>query len=416
MPTGALKNVLFATVLALILTRSVLLPSDKQERIRFFTRQLEFDYLAWTLDAIGVKFSQSALGIQGFMGDAAGVALVENYIQLVREIQVAERDLEEIYTDPAIQDPASSGTELRLRLEDLYRQRVAAAPLAESILQTQVALVAADLGLVLGGQPIPPILYHVTPAPLALIVSPRSEISQEANISILPDLTLEDQIALEQRVAEGLDRSTLVVEVGGIGVYPSLVTQTSNLNFLVEVVAHEWIHNYLTLRPLGFAYTGSGELRTMNETVAALAGREIGALVIERFYPAQVPPPPAPAAEASESPVPPAIPQFDFRAEMRVTRLQVDELLAQGRIHQAEAFMEERRQFFWENGYHLRRLNQAYFAFYGAYADQPGGAAGEDPVGTAVRLLRERSSSLKDFLRVIAAMSSFGELKDYLNE
>ena len=45
----------------------------------------------------------------------------------------------------------------------------------------------------------------------------------------------------------------------------------------------------------------------------------------------------------------------------------------------------------------MRKLNQAYFAFYGAYADQPGGAAGEDPVGPAVRALRERSQGLADF-------------------
>ena len=49
--------------------------------------------------------------------------------------------------------------------------------------------------------------------------------------------------------------------------------------------------------------------------------------------------------------------------------------------------MEQRRQLFVENGYYIRKLNQAYFAFYGAYADVPGGAAGEDPVGPAVRAL-----------------------------
>jgi len=45
------------------------------------------------------------------------------------------------------------------------------------------------------------------------------------------------------------------------------------------------------------------------------------------------------------------------------------------------------------NGYYIRKLNQAYFAFYGAYADVPGGPAGEDPVGPAVRALRSQSQS-----------------------
>ncbi|NTU74715.1 MAG: hypothetical protein HGA86_01160, partial [Anaerolineaceae bacterium] len=101
---------------------------------------------------------------------------------------------------------------------------------------------------------------------------------------------------------------------------------------------------------------------------------------------------------------------FDFRAEMHTTRVGADELLAQGKIVEAENFMEQRRLFFWENGYRFRRLNQAYFAFHGAYADSPGGAAGEDPVGPAVRALRQRSATLVDFIDQSAWMTSFDQL------
>ena len=99
---------------------------------------------------------------------------------------------------------------------------------------------------------------------------------------------------------------------------------------------------------------------------------------------------------------------------MHTTRVHVDELLAAGKITEAEAYMEQRRQVFWDNGYPIRKLNQAYFAFYGAYADIPGGAAGEDPVGPAVRTLRAQSSSLAAFLETIAQMSSFQQLQDAL--
>jgi hypothetical protein len=67
--------------------------------------------------------------------------------------------------------------------------------------------------------------------------------------------------------------------------------------------------------------------------------------------------------------------------------------------------------FLWEHGYHIRKLNQAYFAFYGAYADQPGGEAGQDPVGAAVRLLREKSTSLAGFINRMAWMWNFEQLK-----
>jgi hypothetical protein len=106
---------------------------------------------------------------------------------------------------------------------------------------------------------------------------------------------------------------------------------------------------------------------------------------------------------------------FDIREELRITRLRVDELLAEGKVEQAEQYMEERRVFFWENGYRIRKLNQAYFAFYGAYADQPGGASGADPVGAAVRLLRDQSENLAEFLKKIAWMTSFEELQRSVN-
>jgi hypothetical protein len=96
---------------------------------------------------------------------------------------------------------------------------------------------------------------------------------------------------------------------------------------------------------------------------------------------------------------------------MHITRVYVDELLADHKIQEAEAYMEQRRQVFWENGYQIRKLNQAYFAFYGAYADVPGGTAGEDPVGPAVRFLRAQNTSLADFLKKIAAMSSYEDLQ-----
>ena len=78
--------------------------------------------------------------------------------------------------------------------------------------------------------------------------------------------------------------------------------------------------------------------------------------------------------------------------------------------------MEETRLVFLENGYLLRKINQAYFAFFGAYADSPGGAAGEDPVGPAVRALREQSDSLADFVNTISWMTSFEQLQEAIKQ
>jgi hypothetical protein len=398
-----------------ILQRSGIEPGDLSQRVHGFTRGMEFDFGKWGLNALGMKATQIGLGAVDYLSADIQKQVVLDYLELIDEIYRTEAALHEIYADPSIDDPEAASAVIRQELAALHQQRDQLAPLAEDVLQNQISAVAADFGLTLGGQSLPPVLYHATPLPLALIVSPRNIIRPDAHISLVPDLTVADRARLEAQVDESLNVSSLVVNIGGVGMYPTMVMQTSNINWLAEVVAHEWIHNVLTLRPLGASYMVSPQLRTMNETTANIAGKEIGAALIERFYPEFAPPPPPPADDEQDvpEPTPPMEPpEFDFRAEMHETRTNVDEMLAAGKIEEAEAYMEARRQFFWENGYRIRKLNQAYFAFHGAYADVPGGAAGaEDPVGPAVRTLRAQSDSLADFINKISWMWSFEQLQ-----
>jgi hypothetical protein len=212
-----------------------------------------------------------------------------------------------------------------------------------------------------------------------------------------------------------------------------MLLESTSLGWTLEATAHEWVHNWLEFRPLGMNYEKSPQTRTMNETTANIAGNELGALVLRRFYPELAPPPrstPTPGPTPTPAPTPTRDPNaFDFRAEMRVTRVEADRLLAEARaakdaqdtetykvrIEQAEEYMRQRRKFFAEHGYLIRKLNQAYFAFYGAYADQPG-AAGEDPVGPAVKRLRDRSPSLRAFLDMMSPLTAFDELERMLGE
>jgi hypothetical protein len=213
-----------------------------------------------------------------------------------------------------------------------------------------------------------------------------------------------------------LNVSALIVPLGGIGTYPTMVAETSNLQWVAATVAHEWLHNYLTLRPLGFNYMASGALRTMNETTAEMIGIELGTLLIERYYPDLAPPPRGfdNVLRRDTAPTEPSAPGFDFRAAMHTTRVLTDQLLSEGKIEEAEAYLEARREHMWEHGYQIRKLNQAYFAFYGAYAAGGGGAAGPDPVGEAVRLLRRRSRNIAEFVNTMAWFTSYEQLREYL--
>jgi hypothetical protein len=362
-----------------------------------------------------LKLRQSSLGVANYISSEKQHEVIVDYLETVRRIHQIKAELNAIYSDPKIEDPEVYSQDLRIELEEVSQQNRLIKPHAEDILQSQISNIVADFGLTYGGQPVPPVLYHNTPLPLALIISPRDVIRQELDISLISDLSLEQQIELEDQVDAELDVSSLVVPIGGVGVYPTMVQETTSLDWLSEVVAHEWIHNFLTLRPLGMNYLTSNELRVMNETAASIAGKEIGRKVLETFYSEMLPPPPPkPSSVESEGNEPVEPPEFDFRAEMHETRINVDEMLGEGLVEEAEAYMEERREIFWENGYQIRKLNQAYFAFYGAYADEPGGAAGavEDPVGEAVRSLRQQSPSLASFLKRIAWMWSFEQLRN----
>ena len=388
------------------------------DRVRSFTREIEFDYPNWVWNAAWTKLEQASIGLPYLFDRGTNKEIVVDYLRTTQNLMQAEYQIEQIYANPDVTDKEANSAYVRTQRDELIARQRSIAPLAEATLQSQVTEALAELGLTAVGQPIPPVLYHTSSTPLALIVSERSVIQQIANISVLPSLTLDQQIQLEDEVTKSLDVSTLVVPIGGVGVYPTMVMETTDLRWTLDTIAHEWAHNYLSLRPLGINYSTTPELRTMNETTASIVGGEVGTYVLHNHYPEVLGTGFVPdlgtisfqnsvlASVNTQDTAP-----FDFRAEMHETRVTADQLLAEGKIEEAEAYMEQRRQVFWENGYLLRKLNQAYFAFHGAYADVPGGAAGQDPVGPAVRALREQSDSLADFINTISWMTSFEQLQ-----
>ena len=137
--------------------------------------------------------------------------------------------------------------------------------------------------------------------------------------------------AIEEQIDATFDVSSLITGIGGLSAYPAMLLESSSINWVAEVTAHEWTHHYLTPRPLGWHYLSSGETRTINETVASIMGTEVGRRVVARYYPEYLPPEAEPQVE-EEDEQPPEPPAFDFRPEMRETRVRVDELLAAGTV------------------------------------------------------------------------------------
>ena len=111
--------------------------------------------------------------------------------------------------------------------------------------------------------------------PKVLIVSPRDRIKVEQSELLQPEVTTARAEQIEASV-DGLGYSSLVVPIGGLATYPTMVLEGTRPLDAVVAVTHEWIHGYLFFSPLGIRYWSSQEARTINETVADLVSRELG--------------------------------------------------------------------------------------------------------------------------------------------
>lgn len=397
-------------LLTLLLTAEGPPPGELSFRVdRLLTGQ-HFDFVGWEVGAVLGKLGHAFIAPQRYMDDQARVQFVRDYFTLVGEIQRLDYEINRAYVDPDVTDPDAATKEQRARLAQLRREEDARQPLAEAILEELIAAVLADEGFGVLGQVIPPVGIRFTSLPFQLVISPRERIESVHQASLRHGLGVDEREAIEEQVDTTFDVSSLAVPIGGLAAYPAMMIESSWLPWAVEAGAHEWAHHYLTPYPLGWSYEESGEARTINETVASIAGRELGRRTLARYYLDLVT---KPRKEREEEPGEP--PAFDFRAEMRQTRVEVDRLLAAGEVERAESYMEMRRRVFVEHGYPIRKLNQAYFAFHGAYADQPG-AAGEDPIGPAVWALRIGSPNLRTFLRHAAGVTTLAELEALLAE
>jgi hypothetical protein len=426
-----LRRVLLLTLLALILT-SASIPSEKAFDLQLFpfVDERRFDWVGWETNAVLEEVDWWLRGRPLSDDQRSEISPVEGKDEVLafldRQRAIAElegRIRNEIAQLPQ-PSPASpfegapilppSVASLEHELDELRRQQEAAAPHVERFMAAQVAQVLADEGLGRDGQVWPPVTFRFNDMPTYLVISPRDKIRNYRSIYMIPDIPETERASLEDAIEEALDVSALVVNVGGIGSWPTMVIDDASLRSLFDIIAHEWTHTYLLLRPLGLRYNDSRDLTTMNETVASIVGGDVADLVLARYYPELLPPPVTPPVA---SPEPPAEAQTsareDFNQAMRRIRLHVDELLAEGHVEEAEAYMEAERQKLVAQGYNLRRLNQAYFAFHGSYATSP---ASVDPIGPWLRQLRAQSGSLKAFLDQVSQMRSLDDLLRALEE
>ena len=394
-------------IVSAIKSRDLLTKQSEWDRI---ASPYSFNIARWEFENFFDKWKYK---IQEFfhpseLSEAESVQMVRDYLSLAQEIT----SLEAMINREKAKGPGSEeDIEVwQAQLAALKTERDRAEDQVEEIIEAQISGVLTDEGLSatlkLGGEVellFPPVDFEFEERPNVLTVSTRHKIEIVDTVLLKPGMSLEEMVEIEDAV-EALDYSGLVEPLGGVATYPSIVPQMPPLQHLLSTIAHEWLHHYFFFRPLGQKYWSNYEMTTINETAADIAGNEIGLMVYERYYDGVEEA--APPAEEQE-------PAFDFGKEMRGIRLTVDQYLARGEIEEAERYMEEKREFLEANGYYIRKLNQAYFAFHGTYADTPTSVS---PIGGQLRKLREQSSDLGDFIGTVSGISSYEELLRMIGE
>ncbi len=321
-----------------------------------------------------------------------------------------------VYEEPRCDAPATlarlaAGIESEDTSED-----TAAMQCVERALERAVSGAVSAFGLatrlpLFGSQAVvwPPVDIELERAPRVLAVSPRSEVRLAASVLLSPQLARDGYAGIEAAIEADGEWSAWIGGVGGVATYPALMIPRADWGAALRLAGHEWMHHYLIFYPLGRAYFASDEMRTINETAADIAGDEIGALAAESEVVA------GDAAEVEGDAVGDAVggAADPVAATLRALRLEVDALLADGRVGEAEARMEAGRAELAALGARYRRINQAFFAFRGGYADR---ADAVSPYGPLLQGLRERSGSLAAFVGAIRGIGSAADAEAALRE
>ena len=375
-----------------------------------------YDLLQWHAQNFLSKWLHRIVRATPGLGisDTARLASVERYFQLGQRLNEIE---------PQIKAASSAGADgkadlalLESELERVRKQRLAIRSDVEETIESEVSATARTLGLgSFGPLVFPPVDVRMSEPPKVLVTSPRNRIERLEDVLIDPGVTVATQERVEDAMMADSDLAALVVDIGGVATYPASIHASGDLRWTLHITAHEWLHHYLFFRPLGRNMFRSHQMRALNETVADLAAQEISQPAYDNMQ-AKMPGNPLPPFGRSlhlTTASPPLDMDFDFNAEMRETRLTVDRMLASGDIDEAEGYMESRREEFVSGGHPIRKLNQAFFAFYGTYAESP---ASSSPIGGQVRRLRELTPNIGTFVGLVSSVSSYDEFLTLLED
>ena len=349
---------------------------------------------------------------------------LDRYVVLVDELRIAKDLLSEVSSENGSDQGNVSNAQLAV--DRLIAERDGLRDGVEEFLEQAVAdaIRSAEVDLV-GSFVWPPVDFRIDSPPKLLVTSPRDVIRRDEDVLIDPEISIDDIEKIENELAEVANISAIVLQTGGLASYPNVIP-TADLERLLDVAAHEWLHAYLVFNPFGRAYFDGGDIRVMNETLADIFGQEVGLRVYSEItgepYVAPVRPETAMRNTESKNPDGPdgsdsdeetGADDFDFNRFMAETRARTDELLEEGLMDEAESYMESRRIELLDHGHTIRKINQAYFAFHNTYAESPSSTS---PIARYLWDLRDQVDTVGELVKLLRPLGTYKEFELLLVE
>ena len=335
--------------------------------------------------------------------------LIDEYLSLVKQEKKEEDRLEGIRVMGTATRFSGSASKKKAPLDEddlnfirMEKERLRGR--AEEAIESELSAILTEQGLAsLWGILIPPVDIRLGTPPTLLVASPKEEIKLIATVLLDPDLDYKERQNIENRAEQLPNVSALVDDLSGLSTYPVIVADQSTKRTILRTAGHEWLHNYWFFRSLGRNMRSSDEMYTLNETAADIAGVELGDLLFEQL---------GGDLEANPSRYRPgALRDPHFTRIMRETRIRTDKLLSEGKIGDAESEMKKGWWHLRLGGYGIRKLNQAYFAFRGHYADEP---ASVSPIGDELYELRSYYNQVGPFIKTLSSIASYEEFQNLL--
>ena len=333
-------------------------------------------------------------------------SIVHEYLSTTLQLQKEQDNLADAATTTPLIDSASKNY-IDLKNKEvvrLSRKREELRGRAEEAIESAVSRAANNHGLGFTfGILLPPTDFRLGDPPHLLIISRRDKIVMSDSKLINPNLKWSERAEIENRAELYENTSALVDDLAGLGTYPAIVSDKDSLRQIMRTAAHEWVHNYWIMKPLGRNMWNSQNMQILNETAADLVGNELGDEAftilgndIENAYKYDT--------FSSSNP--------HLFTILRETRINVEEMLKNGNIEEAEKYMRKQLWNLKLGGYNIRKLNQAYFAFRGNYAEGP---ASISPIGSDLRELRDYYSTLGEFIESVSKIGDFEQFHYLLN-